>query len=194
WFSFTPTHTLFLLANHQPEVRAGGTAFWRRIALLPFVHTVPPEKRNPHLEDQLVDQEGPQILQWIIDGAVDYLREGVTAPDSVTAATAAYATDQDTVARFVADCLELGPAGAQGYSVASSSVRTAYERWCSQEGEQAVPAKTLTQQLTSRFDVISRRTASARMLDGCRIKDASPDDGDGTLTGPDDTQEDWWNR
>src|SRR5690606_25131265 len=46
FFSFVPTHTLWLLANHQPSVRAGGPAFWRRMALLPFLHTVPPERRD----------------------------------------------------------------------------------------------------------------------------------------------------
>lgn len=202
WFSFTPTHTLFLAANHQPEVRAGGTAFWRRLALLPFVHTVPPEHRNPHLEDQLVEGEGPQILNWLIQGAVDYLTYGITAPGSVTAATAAYATDQDTVARFVADCCELGPIGAQTYSVASSQVRAVYERWCTQEGEQPIPAKTLTTQLTSRFNIASRRTKSTRMLDGVRLRaDASDDDHDASPTEPADGQPElgsdpntWWKR
>ncbi|MEY6569847.1 DUF5906 domain-containing protein, partial [Streptomyces sp. PGLac3x] len=31
YFTFTPTHKLWLLGNHRPEVGTGGHAFWRRI-------------------------------------------------------------------------------------------------------------------------------------------------------------------
>jgi putative DNA primase/helicase len=33
-FSFTPTHHLWLMGNHQPAVRAGGRSFWRRLRLI----------------------------------------------------------------------------------------------------------------------------------------------------------------
>lgn len=176
WFSFQPTHTLWLLANHQPEVRAGGPAFWRRIALLPFLHTVPPEQRDAHLEDTLVETEGPQILAWLLQGAVDYLNDGLARPESVTTATDAYAKDQDTVARFVEECCDTAPAGTQTFSVASSKVRQEYESWCRQEGETPIPAKTLTLQLRSRFDVMSERTMKARVLSGIRLKPQIIDD------------------
>lgn len=35
FFSFTPTHKLWLLGNHQPEVGTGGFAFWRRMRMIP---------------------------------------------------------------------------------------------------------------------------------------------------------------
>ncbi|WP_232524348.1 DNA primase family protein [Nocardiopsis gilva] len=47
FFSFTPTHTLWLLGNHQPQVRTGGPAFWRRLRLVPFLHTVPKTAATP---------------------------------------------------------------------------------------------------------------------------------------------------
>jgi putative DNA primase/helicase len=175
WFSFKPTHTLWLLANHQPEVRAGGPAFWRRIALLPFLHTVPAEQRDPHLEDRLVEEEGPQILSWMLAGAVAYLEHGLSRPDSVEVATEAYAKDQDTVARFVEECCDLAAPGTPSYDVTSAKLRAAYETWCRQEGETPIPAKTLTLQLR-RFDVQSVRTMHARMLAGIRLKVQIEDD------------------
>lgn len=193
WFSFQPTHTLWLLANHQPEVRAGGPAFWRRIALLPFLHTVPPEERDAHLEDRLVDEEGPQILAWLIQGAVDYLTDGLARPSSVDVATDAYARDQDTVARFVDDCCDVAAPGTQTYAIASSKLRTEYENWCRQEGENPVPAKTLTLQLRSRFDVQSVRTMNARMLDGIRLKPHLNDDDDASSDASSDRPSDPWN-
>ncbi|MFD8955340.1 phage/plasmid primase, P4 family, partial [Streptomyces xanthophaeus] len=36
FFTFTPTHKLWLLGNHRPEVGTGGYAFWRRMRIIPF--------------------------------------------------------------------------------------------------------------------------------------------------------------
>ncbi|TKR27152.1 hypothetical protein FA014_01995 [Cellulomonas hominis] len=178
WFSFTPTHTLWLLANHQPAVRAGGPAFWRRLRLLPFEHTVPPEKRVADLEDRLVEDEGPAILAWLIRGAADYFADGLTEPASVRAATDAYATDQDSIGRFVAEQCETGPAGAQHLKVKSGVLRAAYETWCRVEGEEPVTVKAMTTALRTRFDVIPERSNTNRYLAGIRLLDASPDEPD----------------
>ncbi|WP_426566402.1 phage/plasmid primase, P4 family [Angustibacter sp. McL0619] len=175
WFSFTPTHSLWLLANHQPAVRAGGPAFWRRLRLLPFLHTVPADQRIADLEDQLVEAEGPAILGWIAQGAADYLTHGLAEPDSVLAATDAYASDQDTVGRFVDEVCETGPASAQHLHVKVTELRAAYETWCRAEGETPVSAKALTLELRSRYDVQSERSMSARFYAGIRLCDVSSD-------------------
>jgi putative DNA primase/helicase len=176
WFSFTPTHTLWLLANHQPVVRAGGPAFWRRLRLLPFLHTVPPEQRIADLEDQLVEREGPQILGWLARGAADYLAHGLVEPDSVQSATDAYATDQDTVGRFVTECCETGDPNSQVMRCRTPELRAAYETWCRTEGETPISAKALTLELRSRYGVQSERSMSSRYYAGIRLTDASSDD------------------
>ena len=60
FFSFAPTHHLWVVGNHRPEVRDGGPAFWRRVRLVPFPHVVPEADRDPHLADRLVTEEGPR--------------------------------------------------------------------------------------------------------------------------------------
>lgn len=192
WFSFTPTHTLWLLANHQPTVRAGGPAFWRRLRLLPFEHVVPEDKRVVDLEDRLVDDEGPAILAWLITGARDYFAHGLAEPASVLAATDAYATDQDTVGRFVVEQCETGDPNAQHMTVKASTLRQAYETWCRVEGEQPVSAKALATTLHTRFGVIPGRDMHSRFYSGIRLIEvtAAPDD----LSSRSDrwTQEEGW--
>jgi phage/plasmid-associated DNA primase len=46
FFSFQPTHKLWLLGNHRPEVDTGGFAFWRRMRLIPFERVVPETARS----------------------------------------------------------------------------------------------------------------------------------------------------
>src|SRR3546814_2079333 len=174
FFSFKPSHTIWLLANEQPAVLAGGPAFLRRLRLIHFLHVVPTHQRIAGLDHILIAEEGPAILAWLIQGAVDYLRDGLAEPASVRVATDAYEKDQDTVARFVEDCCERGPAAQQLMRVRVSDLRQAYETWCRQEGETPISAKALTTALTSRFDVISERTNSSRFYAGIRLTDPSP--------------------
>ncbi|HEX2298792.1 MAG TPA: phage/plasmid primase, P4 family, partial [Pseudonocardiaceae bacterium] len=73
FFTFHPTHKLWLLGNHRPEVGTGGYAFWRRMRLIPFERKVPDHRKIDNLAAELVHDEGPGILQWLIDGARRYL-------------------------------------------------------------------------------------------------------------------------
>lgn len=170
-FTFVPTHSLWLHANHQPEVKTGGPAFWRRLRQIPFVHTVPEDKRIEGLEDLLYSEEGPGILAWLVQGSVNYFRDGLDTPASVLAATEAYKNDTDTVTQFVGDRCELGSPNAQHMHVKTAVLRAAYESWCKSEGLEPVSARALTQQLTSRFGIESRRSTNARFYDGIRLAD-----------------------
>jgi putative DNA primase/helicase len=47
--SFWPTHKLFIVGNHKPEITDNSTGMWRRVALVPFDTTIPEAHRDPHL-------------------------------------------------------------------------------------------------------------------------------------------------
>lgn len=175
-FTFTPTHQLWLMGNHRPAVRSGGRSFWRRLRLIPFANEVPPEKIVDDLQHILATDHGPSLLNWIIEGAVAYHRHGLQEPASVKAATEEYAHDQDTVTRFLEEACMIG--GPESLLVKVSTVRSAYERWCSEAGEQPVTAKAFGIAL-GRAGVPSTRTKLARFYQGITLletdENASPD-------------------
>ena len=138
-FTFAPTHQLWLMGNHQPAVRSGGRAFWRRLVLIGFDREVPTEKMIDDLQGILAAQHGPAILAWIVAGAVEYCHKGLREPKSVKAATETYAHDQDTVARFLEERCRLG--GGEAVQIKVSLVREAYEAWCRESGDAPVSAK-----------------------------------------------------
>lgn len=150
-FSFQPTHHLWLMGNHKPEVRSGGRAFWRRLRLIPFLHEVPEDRVIEELQNVFIAEHGPALMAWIAAGAVDYLSGGLREPPSVKAATDEYAKEQDTVARFVEDCCRIG--GGPVVKIRTAKIREAYERWCASEGEAAISSKALSMALRQRFDV-----------------------------------------
>lgn len=163
-FTFTPSHTLWLVGNHKPGTTAGGPAFWRRIKLLPFEHVVPEERRDPHLEDKLTD-EAPQILAWIARGAAAYQASGLGTPDAVTAATAAYRDDQDSVGKFVAEACMRTAAGR----VKVADLRAAYEKFCRETGDAPVSAKRLGEQLRDQHGIQLTKSGSSRMYSGIAL-------------------------
>ncbi|MGC0379712.1 P4 family phage/plasmid primase-like protein [Streptomyces sp. SAI-229] len=145
YFSFTPTHHLWLLGNHRPEVSTGGFAFWRRIRLLPFTRTVPAERRIDNLAFELVRDEGPGILQWLIEGAGRYLatRDPLEGPDRVRIATTAYATTEDHIGRFLAECCTRDIDSGRDLRVEQGLLYGEYSAWCT-AGEGIRPATPRT--------------------------------------------------
>lgn len=165
-FTFTPTHQLWAMGNHQPHVRAGGRSFWRRLRLIPFQHEVPADEVIDGLQDILADEHGPAVLAWIVEGAVAYHRHGLQEPDVVKAATGEYANDQDTVARFLEEMCIIG--GGDHVTIKVAAVRTAYENWCHETGDEPVSAKAFGLALR-RAGIDSKRTPSARLYVGLAL-------------------------
>ncbi|AXH46906.1 DNA polymerase/primase [Mycobacterium phage Aminay] len=152
FFDFMPSHTLFLAGNHQPEVSAGGTSFWRRLRLIPFTRTVPEDRRVEGLAELLVRNEGPAILSWIVDGAVEAAGVGLVDPPSVLAATQEYAAQEDSIGRFVEECCEVG--GGSFVRVKSSVLQGAYQKWCRQNGENELSSTVFGRELGARFPAV----------------------------------------
>ena len=142
FFTFTPTHHLHLMGNHQPTIEAGGTSVWRRMNQVPFVHTVPEEERDDRLPEKLREDEGEQVLAWIIAGAVAYAQDGLQPPAAVLAATEEYRESQDTIKAFLdAECA-LHP-GNPHYTASVKAVREEYVRWCRLEGIEPLSSRAL---------------------------------------------------
>ncbi|MDH6128797.1 phage/plasmid primase, P4 family [Kitasatospora sp. GP82] len=141
YFSFPPTHHLWLLGNHKPEVGTGGFAFWRRIRLVPFEKTVSDENKIDNLALELVRDEGPGILHWVVQGAVRYhalreqrqaggsLSDPLEGPTRVRLATDAYATTEDTIGRFLTECCTRNSEEAE-LRVEQGQLYAAYAAWC----------------------------------------------------------------
>lgn len=165
YFKFTPSHTIFLMSNHRPEVTSGGEAFWRRVREVPFDHQVPEEQRDPGLTKKLINDHGPAIMAWLAQGASLYATSGLAEPAKVRAATTDYARDTDTVAQFVDEaCITGGTA-----PLLVSTVRDAYVTFCAQIGSTAVTPKSFTQALKAKYGIDVQRSNGKRFYTGITV-------------------------
>lgn len=165
-FTFTPTHTIFLIANHKPMATVGGNALWRRIILIPFEHVVPEHLRDPHLPDKL-ESEAPAILAWLARGAAAWFAGGLQIPTTVKAASEAYRKDEDTVGRFVAEQCHVARGGGGGLvQVKVAELRRAYEQTCFELGDDPVSARRFTQELRDRWGIETVKSNGTRFYRG----------------------------
>ena len=148
FWEFEPTHTVFLAANHKPGVRGTDHAIWRRIKLIPFTVTIEKSKQDEALPEKLRG-ELSGILEWALQGCLDWQANGLGEPDEVTEATAAYRSEMDVLAAFMEDeCVVHEDA-----SVVSSKLYSAYKEWCDDTGEKAETQTRFSTRLAERgFD------------------------------------------
>lgn len=166
FFEFSPSHKMWLLTNHRPDVRGSDAGMWRRIRLVPFEITIADEEQDKQLPAKLL-AEADGILSWAVAGCLRWQRGGLTEPLAVSLATAAYRAEQDAVADFLGDRCELeGDA-----STSAADLYDAYSKWCADNGEQPVTQRSLGQALTERgLDRVKQGKANRWHWIGLRLQ------------------------
>lgn len=103
--TFTPTGKLILHGNHAPMFAAVDDAIRRRLRVVPF--NTKPAHPDIHLEATLRAEAGG-ILQWAIDGAALWYRNGLGSCALVDGETADQLSAQDDLGAWIAERCEQG--------------------------------------------------------------------------------------
>jgi putative DNA primase/helicase len=145
FWEFSPTHKLFMSVNHKPLVRGTDWAIWRRIRMIPFTETIPPEEQDKQLPKKL-RAELPGILRWAVEGCLMWQREGLGEPDEVKAATEAYRAQMDLLASWIEErCIVHSDAW-----VPFKDLYTDYSEWCVESGEKPETKRSFGNRLKER--------------------------------------------
>lgn len=141
YFSFKPTFKIFMATNHKPKIRGADNGIWRRIKMIPFTVTIPPEQRDKKLTEKLI-AENSGILNWLIQGYAMWKKEGLTEePDAIREANEEYRMDMDSVGAFVMDCLEID--ASLKWRLPTSLLYQTYIKWCNKNNERIMSQKWL---------------------------------------------------
>jgi putative DNA primase/helicase len=159
WFDFKPTHALHLSTNHKPEIRGTDPAIWRRIRLIPWAVTIPPNEQDKKLTEKLRG-ELPGILAWVVRGCSEWLRQGLKAPEEVRQATKAYRAEMDVLAAFLADCCVRG----DDEEAFAGELWGAWKRWSEETGEQTGSQKRFGGRLAERGFLNHRDSKTGRKV------------------------------
>ena len=94
FFDFRPKFTAILDTNDVPTIDDQTAAMHRRLVVVPWMF-IPTNVNEKLKEELLAEAEG--ILRWVVEGALLYLRDGLTAPAGIVTATARLWESIDTV-------------------------------------------------------------------------------------------------
>ena len=104
FFEYMPTFKLLFVGNHRPRLNNVDEAVRRRFNIIPFIFK--PAEKDAKLKDKL-EAEYSAILRWMIDGCLDWQRNGLVHPSSVEQATRDYFDTQDIYGRWKRECVEI---------------------------------------------------------------------------------------
>ncbi len=87
-FKIKPIALHVFSTNHLPPLPETGEAIRRRMLVVPFTRTVPPEKRNPKLAEEVFERGGQGLLRRAVEGFQRVLKRGsIARPATVRHAT-----------------------------------------------------------------------------------------------------------
>jgi putative DNA primase/helicase len=151
--------------NHKPEIRGSDHAIWRRIRLIPFNVTIPPNSRDKNLVGKL-EAELPGILRWAVEGCKLWQQEGLDPPKSVTNATGMYQSEMDVIGDFINECCEVVADAKTPFK----DLFNRYKNWCSQNGDDFPDQKEFARALNERGFSAGKSGALGRFRNGIQLK------------------------
>lgn len=148
---FQPEFKLTISGNHLPDIRGGDDGIWRRVMLVRFPVQIPENRRRDKEEmDAMLWAERSGILNWLIDGLLDYLDGGLQEPETVQAATDSYRKDSDPVGTFLSDATIV--TGYEGDFMTARELIEAFNFWIEERGETRWGNRTVSNRLKKKAD------------------------------------------
>lgn len=118
---------------------------WDRRLLIIRYEAPPPEKKIPNFDDWLIEHEGPGILNWMIEGALEVLHAGkFEMTDGQKSTVTDLLEESDSIRSFLRRCVV---PGAKSNDVTTDELIESYHAFCDDRGWEAIPAGTLEKQL-----------------------------------------------
>lgn len=165
FFTYQPAFKLLIIGNHKPVLRNVDDAARRRFNIVPFT-------RKPVTPDRTLEQklkaEWPGILRWLIDGCLDWQANGLVRPESVTAATEAYFTDQDLFGQWLEEECDVEPGNTHKWAT-TTELFASWSDYAKAAGETAGGMRSFRDMLIRR-DVEPARIMSGRGFRGIQIR------------------------
>lgn len=135
--SFTPHWQLIAECNGLPKAPSDDRGFRRRFKLYPWVvqfGVTPGVPDEPvHLVKARLLAESSGILNWMIEGALDWLREGtVPEPESSRRASASFWATSSALGEFIETCCDLTDPDAREEA---TPLYQAFKQFCLDRGD-----------------------------------------------------------
>jgi putative DNA primase/helicase len=145
-FEYVPQFKLTLVGNHAPAISNLDQAIRRRFIIVPFRYK--PKHPDPTLEEKL-SAEWPGILRWAMEGALDWVANGLIRPEAITAATSEYFDDQDLIAQWLDECCRVEPEN-DALAAKSTALFGSWSKFAEDHGEASGTQRSFNETMRQR--------------------------------------------
>lgn len=147
-----PKFKITISGNHKPEVRGTDDGIWRRLLLVPFSVQIPDAEKDRKLGKKLwANPHRSAVLNWVIEGLLDYMQQGLKEPDEVLEATASFREESDPIAAFLIECSVVTAESLD--FIRASDLREAFQFWQKAKGEGAWGDRTVANRMKQKAGV-----------------------------------------
>lgn len=162
-FSFTMSGKIIVAANHRPRLSTTDKAIRRRIMVIPFENPVSDENRDNNLDERLRD-EWPRILNWLIEGCLEWQDCGLGLPERIANSTDQYIEAEDTLGAWLDENCE------RNRDTDGAVLYRDYANWCDRNGDNAWTRRAWSNALIERGFKTRKGTAGMRLVCDLNLK------------------------
>lgn len=123
-------------ANELPRDVEQTEGFFRRFLIVPFDVTIPAERRNPNLAREIIANELPGVLNWVLQGLNRILKQNKFSRCTIIEERLQrYRTESDSVYLFLEDS-EYAPAQnfTSDFQITQKQLYSEYREFCKEDG------------------------------------------------------------
>jgi putative DNA primase/helicase len=154
-----PTARLILSTNNRPRFKDRSTGIWRRMIIVPFRVTIPPDRQDRHLADKL-KEELPGVFQWALEGLARLRRnQAFTIPTVCEETLTDYRREINPARVFLEEaCREDTRA-----SVGCAELYKKYVAWCAENGFESLDERQFGKEVKRAFSRVERKRSSVAL-------------------------------
>ena len=176
FFEFVPEFKVFFTTNHKPIIGGVDEGIWRRVKIIPFTLNLKPHERDKKLEEKL-SLEMSGILNWALEGCLEWQKNGLIEPDVVKKATGDYKQDMDILGPFLDECCYTDEPKNENIQIEAQELYKIYDNWCFKSGERQIGNRSFYRMLETKGFGKRKGKANKTYLLGITINERRPSKG-----------------
>ena len=164
-FTYLPTYKIWLITNPKPRIVGTTEAIWDKIHFVAWKRYYSPEERDKELQEKL-NAESSGVLNWLIEGCLEWQKRGLALPDSMRGDTEAFHHEQDVVGRFIDEECVTG----KDFTSPKKLTYISFKEWAEDAGEHyTMTQMEFNEKMLCKFE--EGRSNAGRHWKGFRLKE-----------------------
>lgn len=145
-FEFDPEFKIWMATNHKPIIRGTDDGIWRRLKMIPFMYQIPDSKVDKNLKFKLKN-ELTAILNWAVEGALKWQKDGLKNPKVVEKANQEYRVEMDVTELFIQECCVLD----EEASIKAKILYQTYKEWARENSQYEMSNTKFGKEMGAKF-------------------------------------------